>query len=368
MSIKVQCHNHVNPEQWDEQAATLGGGFHHCHAATIYRARALQAEPLFIRAVDDRGRCVGIAAGAVASSRIWPFSRYCRLASFEATPVAGGDAQLEIDLLKTVERYLRDLGVFRIGFSSYHSPNSNRLLPEGDYALTRRAEYSFDLTRSLDELFNAFHSTRRKEVRRAEKRGVIVQEVNMTEAMNMVRHFHNLSMERRGIPVSPPKDPVIAARHELLSSGRVHVLVSYWQGQPEGAMVLGLFNGQAYGLEGGSSDQGNRNFSMTHLTWTAVGLFKERGAVCLSLGGAKEDEEGLRKFKQEFGTIETSQPAGYKIISRFGGRLDALRACLRRKGGPHRAKGHVQSRRSSGPAGPGEVSCDSASRKVPEGE
>ena len=90
MSIKaLECHNQVDPTTWDEQAARVGGGFYHCHAATIYNSRVLQAEPLFISAVGEGGQCVGIATGTVASSRIWPFSRYCRQATFEATPVAG---------------------------------------------------------------------------------------------------------------------------------------------------------------------------------------------------------------------------------------------------------------------------------------
>ncbi len=334
MSIKtLTCDHQVDPAVWDERAAALGGGFYHCHAATTYVARILGAEPLFICAMDDKGQCVGVAAGVVASRRVWPFSRYCRRASFEATPVAGGNAELECEFLRVIAEELCRLGIFRMEFSSYHSPNSNRLLVGGGYALTPRREYDIDLTRPLDELFGAFSSSRRNKVRRAEKAGVITKEVNTTQALDLVRRLHDMSMERRGIPTTPLKDSVVSARHELLSSGRIHVLVSYCQGKPEGAKTVGLFNGRAYGIESGSTDQGNRCSCPVHLTWTSMRIFKDKGASRMSLGGAKDHETGLQDFKKAFGGTETPQPAGYKTISRFGARLDGLLLRLRGRRG-----------------------------------
>jgi hypothetical protein len=327
--MKILITHDEDPREWDELAAALGGGFFHCHAGVRLYARMLQAKPLFVRAADGTGRCVGIAGGMMASSRIWPFSRFCRVATFQATPVAGGDERVEKEFLQALERKLRRRGVFRLEFNSYHSLNSDPLLRAGNYVLTPRCEYDFDLRRSLDDLFGAFAPGRRKDVRKAEKHGVTVREETTTETVDMVRTFHNASMERRDIEVGPAKETVVAARHELVESGRVRVLVSFLNEQPVGACLFGLFNGLAYGLEGGSTERGNHSGSVAQLFWVAIQQFKEQGFRCMSLGGAKEHEEGLRRFKQWFGTIETPQPAGYRIISRFGSRLNALRERLR---------------------------------------
>lgn len=195
-----------------------------------------------------------------------------------------------------------------------------------------------------------------------------VQEVNTPEAADIVRHFHDLSMERRGVASRPLKDSIIAAQHELVASGRVRILISYLNGEPAGAKLLGVFNGLAYGLVSGSSNLGKQNWSPVHLTWASVQLFKEQVRTCLSLGGAKEHEKGLKKFKLQFGTIETPQPAGYKIISRFGKGLGAIRARLQGKRGASRAKRHVQAHRSSSPTGSGETSSDSGPHQVPADE
>ena len=61
MSFQVEFYNRVDPKAWDEQAAALGGCFYHCHAAAIYSARLLGSKALFIKAVQDTGKCVGLA-------------------------------------------------------------------------------------------------------------------------------------------------------------------------------------------------------------------------------------------------------------------------------------------------------------------
>jgi len=338
MSLNVQCLNQVDPVEWDQQAASLGGRFYHCHAATIYSARLLGARPLFIRAIDETGRCVGVATGTIASPNHWPFSRYCRQAMFAATPVANSDEQTEAELLRAIEKRLRAQGACRVEFSSYHSPNSNRLLAEGGYALAGRHEYEVDLTRDIDELFSALPSYRRSEVRRAEKRGVTVEEVSTPEGADTVRRFHDLSMEHRGASTHRLGDTILEARRELIASGRVRILVSLLHGEPVGAESFGVFNHMAYGLEAGSSELGKRNFSSVYLNWFAIRLFRQDGLARLGLGGAKQQEESLRKFKQRFGAIETPQPTGVRIISRFGGRLDALRQRLRKARPAHQAQ------------------------------
>jgi len=228
--------------------------------------------------------------------------------------------------------------------------------------LTGRHEYHFDLTRSLDDLFADFSRTRRKDVRKAERHGIVTRETSDPDAVDLVRRIHNVSMERRGGRLSRVDESVSAAGRELMASGRVRVVVSYLDDEPVGACLYGLFNGLAYGLEGGSTDEGNRRASAAHLFWVSMRLFKEQGVAQMSLGGAKENEESLRKFKQHFGAIETSQPAGYKAISPFGARLAGIRSRFRGK--RRVAGGGLQPR--EGPPGDGssEYGTDSGADSV----
>ena len=329
VKLKLIISNEKDPVEWDQQASNLGGAFFHCHASAIYNTRLIGGEPLFVEARDESNCCVGIAVGTIVTSKIWPFSRLCRIASFPATPIAAGDRDIEIWLLENIECQLKQSGVFKIVFASYHSHNSNDLLPLSGYNITVRNEYEIDLTREENVLFEALKSKKRNHVRRAEKNGVLTQVVNSSEAVELVEKLHNLSMKRRGLPLSNMREDAVATRRILFDSGRIRVLVSFLEEEPVCAYLLGVFNGHAYGLRSGSSDIGNRKGAPVHLRWTAIEFFKKEGFDILSFGGAHQEESGVRKFKQELGTIESPQPSGHKIISNFGASLDFVRRRLR---------------------------------------
>jgi hypothetical protein len=327
--VTLVVQNKYDPVVWDRQASELGGEFFHSYASTIYRAKLAGGQTLFALAQGATGHCVGIAAGVIATSHFWPFSKYCRVASFAATPTANGDLEIENWLLKHLEMKLRDLGVFRIEFDSYHSRNSVELLPAHGYNIIDRHEYSFDLTINIDELFAAISSTKRKHYRNAEKRGIVTCELNSYEAVELVEYFRNLALERRDLTWTKKAARISEARHELFDSGCTRVLVSYLDDKPVGACIFGIFNNRVYAFRSGSSDEGNANYSPVHLYWTAIKLFKSEGYLSLGLGGAKESEAGIRQFKQMLGAVESCQPCGYKVLAEFGAKLDGIRRKLR---------------------------------------
>ena len=327
----LTCCNKIDPIIWDKLATELGGRFFHCHASIVYRSELTGDEPIFFEARDKENHCVGIAAGTIATSKIWPLSKYCRIASFPSTPIAGGNQDTEKWILKNIEKQLRRLGVFRIEFASYHSLNSKDLLPSFGYEIDYRHEYEFDLTRDLDDLFKAILKKKRRLLRKAKKLGVITREVNSFEAVQLVEDFHNISMERRGLSHSKMDQRSITALKTLFESMRIRVLISYLKDEPVCGDLLGVFNGRAYGLRSGSSDLGNQNYAPAHLRWTAINILKDQGFTSYNLGGARQEESGLRKFKQEFGTIEIYQPSGVKIFSGIGSFLAMCRRFVSRR-------------------------------------
>ena len=97
--MRITCAREASAQEWDDLAMATGGGYHHCYADVIFQSINEDAEPLFVKAFDDKGQCVGIATGTIAKSHIWPFSRYCKIAmlpSLPATPDHSADAQLAI--------------------------------------------------------------------------------------------------------------------------------------------------------------------------------------------------------------------------------------------------------------------------------
>ena len=328
-NLKLKLRSEYDSEKWDNQVSLLGGEFFHCHASAIYRAKLIGGQTLFFDAQDRTGNCVGVAVGVIATPKTWPLSRYSRIVSFAATPIANGNIEIESWILEQIEQKLEKMGVFRIEFDSYHSRNSNDLLPKHGYDIIMRHEYEFNLKLEIDELFAAISSTKRKHYRKAENGGVTTREVEGFEAVKLVEHFRDLAMDRRALSRAKKDNRVIEARQGLFSSGHTRVLVSDLNEEPVGACIFGVFNNRVYAFRSGSSNIGNDCYSPVHLYWSAVNLFKNEGYCSLGLGGAKENEAGIRKFKQMLGTDESIQPSGSKILSVFGAKLDALRKKLR---------------------------------------
>jgi len=326
----IVCGKDVDQKEWDALASHLGGGYFHCYAQIKFSAARSHAEPLFVKGLNKEGACIGIAACLIEKSRIWPLSRYCNRASFYALPLANNNPETERSLLSVLENHLHQSGVFYIEVASYDSANSESILGSLQYILKTRYEYYFDLHKSLDDLLHRMNSSKRKQLRKAERLGVETKEEFSMQAMEYVQTFHTLSMQRRNIPVRPWNDHDRTITAELLASGRIKILVSYHDREPVNAEMIGIFNHQAYGLVSGSSDQGNKVCGPIHLTWTAIKIFKDEGYSVLSLGGAKEEETGLACYKSELGAISVPMPSGKKIISKFGANLNQLRYLLRR--------------------------------------
>lgn len=325
----IVCTDTVAAEDWDQLATSMKGGLFHSYAYTLYESSLSHTIPLFIKILDGSQRCIGIAAGTLNIPRIWPFSHYCRVASFPSLPATESDNPFVIRMILTsLENYLRRTGVHEIQFASYDSPASAHTLPQLDYHITARNEYLFDLTDELDVIWKTMAPSRRNKIRKAEKYGVQTRLENCERSLQLVGNFHSLSMQRRGIASSPGSPHKIAAQLNLISSGHAYAFVSYRGDEALNADLIGYFAGKAYRLFSGSSDDGNKYCGPVHLIWTAISFFKELGASELNLGGARENEVSLRKFKQEFGAIEKAEPNGRKSISRTGTFLSKCRRLL----------------------------------------
>lgn len=322
----VTCSSTVDAQEWDSLVVRFKGGLFHCHAHAIYSARLSQSQPLFLKVCDDGGECVGLAVGTLSSSRIWPFSRHCKQAIFPALPLSrDGNTDDDRAVLSAVEHELKRRGAFTISTSSYDSSNSRPVLSALGYQTETRSEFIIDLTQDLEAIWKSFDGSRRTDVRRAEKLDVKTRQMNTNEGLELVYHFHAKAMERRGIETGKETRAISLAKEHLLETGRAIILSSFREDEPLCAAMFGRFSDVAYYLISGSSVEGNRNRAPVHMLWTAIKRFKEDGCVVFNMGGAREDELGLHRFKRDFGSKILSEPRGRKILSTFGAVLNAVR-------------------------------------------
>src|SRR5438552_14895386 len=281
---QIRCFSDVNPHEWDELAASLGGSFFHCHAHATYESTHANVKPCFVKASAADGKCVGVAVGAISSPRLWPFSWFCRIATFAALPATKErTAELEHVILEDLEKALKRQGVFLIEFGSADSPNSDRVLSGLSYELRDRAEFYLDLKRPLQDIWTSLVGECRNMIRKAHKLGVITKADHSLSSVALLHAFQQESLRRHGVEFRMPDDAALAASLSLLNSGRANLLVSSCGQSAINAAMFGVFAGRAYYLLSGSSSGGRKNAGPPHLLWTMIERLKEAGAIVLNL-------------------------------------------------------------------------------------
>lgn len=339
--MKIVLEKNVDAQEWDRQAGALGGGYFHCHAQATYDAACDGVEPLFIRAIGDDGQCQAVATGTLARSSVWPFSRYCGYAMLYSLPaIASPSLDAHRQFMEALHRRLRGEGVFSIHFYSYDLPASGDVLPALGYELAERNEFILDLSGGAENVWNRFRGQRRTDIRKAEKSSVVTRLETDPAAADLVFGFQVNSMRRRGVDLNSATDRVANARRQRQAGGTVDVFISYQNGVPINGSLFGSFGNRPYYLVSGSSDAGFKCCGPAHLVWTAIQTYVQRGATRLNLGAVLAGQEGLAKFKQDFGATPVAQPIGKKRISSIGSGLHRLRSALQgaargRRNDPH---------------------------------
>jgi dTDP-4-amino-4,6-dideoxygalactose transaminase len=328
---KIEYHSSVDQSEWDRLALSLGGSFFHCYAYATLETSREGVKPIFVKAFAPNGECVGIAVCIVSSPRLWPFSRFCKTAVVGALPATKeGYSELEPAIMNFLERDLKAQGVFQIEICSYESPNSLKVLSAFSGKLSDRVEFYLDLSRPTDDIWKTLKSTRRNDIRKAEKLGVESRSENTMKGVQQLYGFQTESLQRRGIQFDPFYIQAERLQTSVLDTQRARLLVSYRDGVPVNAGLFGLFGGRAYYLASGSSRDGYKCCGPAHLLWTAIQMLKSEGATTLNLGGVdgpidheRGMKDGLYNFKNDFGGVVIPQPRGLKTISWIGAKLQS---------------------------------------------
>jgi hypothetical protein len=324
--MKISIEETPDAREWDSLVASLGGGYFHCHAETAFHSSGPGLRPAFIRAIDNSGRCIGVVTGTIALSRVWPFSRHCGYAMLLALPAMADSFQDAcVGFLESIEARLRRQGVFSLRIYSHDSLNSDVILSRLGYRLSERQEFVVDLSCSLDDIWARLKGSRRTDIRKAERLGVETRLENTVETLRLVLKFQSGSLTRHGID----KEWDFPAERERLESGCLDLFVSYRNGAPVNAAALGVFNNRPYYHLSGTSAEGYKCSGPAHLLWTAIKMFKERGAQRLNLGATLPGQEGVAAFKQDFGATAFPSPIGVKRISKIGSALHWARTTVR---------------------------------------
>lgn len=161
-----------------------------------------------------------------------------------------------------------------------------------------------DLSVGPKAAFANLASSARRAIRKAEKDGVEIEKSQDLEAM---RHFYRLqciTRRRHGLPPQPFS--FFKTIHgELIAKGKGLIILAKVDGHPVAASVY-LEQGSTVHYKYGASDLSFQNSRCNNLVmWTAIEHYASLGFYNLDLGRNSLNAQGLRKYKQSWGSKES---------------------------------------------------------------
>ena len=178
-----------------------------------------------------------------------------------------------------------------------------------------------DLTKSEEELLAGMKQKTRYNVRLAQKKGVVVEERNDKEGLEIFLKLQKETARRQGFFVHP--DSYYRTVWEVLRpKGMAYILIATIDNRqstiPLVAWLLLKYQDTFYYPYGGSSTEFRKYMASNLMMWEAIKLGKRLGCKTFDMWGATDDKSdpwyGFTRFKLGYGGQLISSPGAYDLI------------------------------------------------------
>ncbi len=218
-----------------------------------------------------------------------------------SAPTAAGQQALDL-LLRAYNREMKSRLLFTELRNLEDLSDVQPVLAANGLAYEDHLNFLIDLTRPTDEIWGAVRSNAQRNIRKAQKAGVDIVEVEDLPAL--AEAYAVLQQVYRRIQVPLPDESLFRAAFEhLRPRGMFRVLLACVEGRGIGALTLLLYKGVMTYWYTGTLREFWSFRAGDLLVWTALELGQAHGMHTFDFGGGgKPDEEyGVRDFKAKFG-------------------------------------------------------------------
>jgi len=342
--MRLDVAKRVVAEEWDARVGDCGGTVFHTACWAEYTAAGQpNATPIFYTLLSGDGEPLGAALGFRYRSPRRLLSGLSGRLALDAMPaVKKADPDTLKEFVSLIANDARANHDAVIVLGSFASPNGANTLKACGYEVTPRLEFELDLTRTEDDLWTAMEHKRRKNIKKAGRKNVTIEEPAPAEAVAHLRRLQGESSRRivarggRDIAYQGigPRDPV----EVLLKAGVTRLVCACVDGEVESAGLFTAFNGLVYHTLSGHSRAGLKAQAPTLLLWETLKRYKTEGMKRLNLGGCSAEavnegspEHGVYRYKRDWGGVMLKCASGRKVLRPVVHRLvNTARAVLGR--------------------------------------
>lgn len=177
----------------------------------------------------------------------------------------------------------------------------------GLFRLTQpRYVFRLNLQRDLEEIFQGFSKSVRKNIRIAEKEGVSVESKNSIEGLEIFYKLLKRTSKRKNFLIRPYQYQY-RIYQEMVTRGLVEIFLAKYKDEYVASRLIFIFGNKSWDMYAGSNDKYPEIRANHLLVWEVIKFVKEKGCIWFDFRGAgawdvpEHLERGIYEFKRRFG-------------------------------------------------------------------
>ncbi len=293
---RLEIVNPIQQPEWDSQLVSHPDyTFFHGAAWVKVLCATYRHKPLYF-ALRGEHRLWGLLPVLEVNSRLTGSRGVSLPFTDECQPLSFGTVRYE-DVLNKIIEY----GKAR-NWNYLECRGGGNLVPGIPASLTFLG-HTLELLASEKTLFDRFESSVRRAIRKAENAGVQVEISSTLEALRTFYSLHCQTRKKHGVP--PQSWAFFLNIHEHILSKKMGVVtVAKYRQTPIAAAVFFHLGAKAIYKYGASDMAFQRLRGNNLMMWEAAKWYARQGGLSLHFGRTSITNEGLRRFKLGFGTVE----------------------------------------------------------------
>jgi CelD/BcsL family acetyltransferase involved in cellulose biosynthesis len=163
--------------------------------------------------------------------------------------------------------------------------------------------HRLDLRQGSEEVFGRFRTSTRGAIRKAAKSNLDVQVLRTRDSVLQFYRLHVQTRRRHGLPPQPVSF-FLNIHENVIKPGLGFAVLARAGVRTIAGAIFFRFAGQALYKFGASDEKFERCRGNNLVMWEAIKFLMQQGSEILHFGRTALDNEGLRRFKQSWGTEE----------------------------------------------------------------
>ena len=301
--MKFEIKSNVRSDNWDDfvRSHRKGSIFH-----TTAMCRAFQRtkgyEVLAIAAHDAEG-CIRSLLAAVRVSTTRTLGRFASRSVLFAQPICTEDeigrAALT-ELVKCHDDYMEHRTLFTEVRPLFDCGHEHAAMVQCGYERLPYRNYELNLAVAKEQLWKQINPKRRRDIRRSQRRGVIIRDASFSNDLDIVYSHLRQSYGRARVPLVDKS--LFVSTYRELPPEQMTLTIAEYQGQPVASACNLIYGGRVFFWYSGVVRI--RGIAANAcLVWDAIQRGRASGQQVFDFGGAGwvNQDYGPGRFKSKFG-------------------------------------------------------------------